>query len=94
MTNECLQLIGAEGPTYIEGPLAHDHQYAQMLSAVSNRPVFISDSQTGTSVGAAMLISTPDTAHEYTEEVLNQNRKKQMQEYARQWQRLLQNHAK
>ena len=94
MTNECLQLIGAEGPSYIEGPLAHDHHYAQMLSAVSDRPVLISDSQTGTSVGAAMLISTPDTTHEYTEEVLNQNRKKRMQDYAQQWQRLLQNHAK
>ena len=50
MTHECLLLIGADGPTYIEGPLAHDRQYAQMLEAVSERPVLISNSETGTSL--------------------------------------------
>jgi len=28
MTNQCMHLIGSDGPTYIEGPLAHDHKQA------------------------------------------------------------------
>lgn len=60
MTAECLQLIGARGPTFIEGPLAHDELYAQMLSVATQRSVKISNCETGTSVGAAMLIQAPE----------------------------------
>jgi len=38
MTHECMLLIGANGPTFIEGPLAYDQQYAQML-AVLTKPL-------------------------------------------------------
>jgi len=94
MTHECMQLVGSRGATYIEGPLAHDEHFAQMLAAVSDRPVFVSDSQTGTSVGAAMLISNPEVTSPYTEVNLSKERRLQMATYASLWQNHLQDHAK
>ena len=61
MTNQCLQLIGAQGPTYVEGPMAQDINFLKMLHVASQREVFASVGQTGTSVGAAMLITAPVT---------------------------------
>jgi len=93
MTMECLKLIGSDGPTFIEGPLAHDHHFAQMLTAATSRPVFVSDSQTGTSVGAAMLISAPETLPQYTEIHLSAQRRQQMEIYTALWLRHLQAHT-
>jgi len=61
MTQECLIQIGANGPTFVEGPLAHEHDFIEMLAAVTERPVKLGPSSTGTSVGAAMLISPEKT---------------------------------
>lgn len=94
MANECLQLIGSTGPTYIEGPLAHDRSFAQMLAAVSDRPAYVSDSQTGTSVGAAMLISPPRKFPEYSKTKLGEQRRGQMTGYASLWLEHLHNHIK
>lgn len=85
MTNECLQLIGSQGPTYIEGPLAHDSLYAQMLAVVSQRPVMVSRSETGTSVGAAMLISPPELVPDYERIAIDANRHSQLHRYAQTW---------
>nr|MBX2879755.1 hypothetical protein [Granulosicoccus sp.] len=93
MTYECMQLVGSLGPTFIEGPLAHDTYYAQMLAAVSDRPVFISGSETGTSVGAAMLITNPDTSPVYTRVTVPVNRRAQLRRYAALWQHHLHDHA-
>ncbi|MFT4727122.1 MAG: sugar (pentulose or hexulose) kinase [Granulosicoccus sp.] len=94
MTHECMKLVGAKGPTFIEGPLAQDQFYASMLAAVSNRPVMISGSQTGTSVGAAMLISAPDKLPDYPSVELDSVRRRKLHRYAMLWQEQLLHYAK
>ncbi len=94
MTHECLALIGADGPTYIEGPLAQDKHYAQMLAAVSKRPVLISESETGTSIGAAMLINPPENAPDYTRVELDAMQRNKLEKYARRWKQQLARHIK
>ena len=56
MTATCLDLIGADGATVVEGPFALNEQYCDMLQAATGRPVLPQAAQaTGTSIGAAML---------------------------------------
>jgi len=57
MTATCLDLIGADGETIIEGPFAGNEAYLAMLAAATGRAVIVSDSgTTGTSIGAALLL--------------------------------------
>lgn len=93
MTYECMRLIGGNGPTFLEGPMAHDPHYAQMLAVLSDQPVLISSSQTGTSVGAAMLVRSPSKAPEYRTISVDENRSDQLASYARLWQDALMNHV-
>ncbi|MFK7993104.1 MAG: FGGY-family carbohydrate kinase [Granulosicoccus sp.] len=94
MTYESMQLVGCQGATYIEGPMAHDRHYARMLAAISHGPVYISASQTGTSVGAAMLISAPETLPEYTLVNLDSAQRQKLKHYANLWQDQLQIHCR
>ncbi|MFK7858921.1 MAG: FGGY-family carbohydrate kinase [Granulosicoccus sp.] len=94
MTHECMLLIGSRGPTYIEGPLAHDKYYARMLAAVSQRPVFTSTSRTGTSVGAAMLISPPKQLPRYDLIELDETERHNLERYARSWREQLRVHTR
>jgi len=55
MTAECLTIIGHQGPIIIEGPLASNIGYCEMLFAEMNCPILVSESTTGTSQGAALL---------------------------------------
>jgi sugar (pentulose or hexulose) kinase len=56
MTATCLDLIGADGPTIVEGPFARNSAFVRMLAAATGRPVIAeSAGSTGTSVGAALL---------------------------------------
>jgi sugar (pentulose or hexulose) kinase len=56
MTAECLELAGADGNTVVEGPFAGNKLYGEMLAAATGRPVeAMTASQTGTSIGAALL---------------------------------------
>lgn len=55
MTDTCLSLIGANGPTIIEGPFARNADFVEMLSALRPDGVELASSATGTSVGAALL---------------------------------------
>jgi sugar (pentulose or hexulose) kinase len=56
MTATALELIGADGPTIVEGPLAANRPFADMLAAATVRPVIAAGtSATGTSIGAALL---------------------------------------
>lgn len=58
MTATCLELIGADGPTILEGPFARNSAFARMLAAATGRPVVADRTgSTGTSVGAALLVS-------------------------------------
>jgi sugar (pentulose or hexulose) kinase len=56
MTATCLDLIGADGPTIVEGPFGSNAQFCGMLAAATGRPVTAAaGSATGTSIGAALL---------------------------------------
>lgn len=57
MTATCLDLIGADGPTIVEGPFAGNTPFIRMLAAATRRPVGVSGAATGTSIGAALLAS-------------------------------------
>jgi len=56
MTDTCLRLTGAAGPTIVEGPFARNAEFTAMLGAATGRPVLTSDAATGTSIGTALLM--------------------------------------
>ena len=58
MTQTCLDLITAQGPVIVEGPFAANRDYLAMLQAASGRRVLHSESATGTSIGAALLVGS------------------------------------
>lgn len=58
----CLSLIGAEGETVIEGPLARNPAFARMLAAATGRPVTLAGQGAGTGLGAALLAGPLGTA--------------------------------
>ncbi|NND90553.1 MAG: carbohydrate kinase [Granulosicoccus sp.] len=86
MSAECLSLIGAQGPIHVEGPLAHDAVFTRMLRAVCGRPVLVSTSMTGTSVGAAMLIARPDHMPAGHDVVIDDVEQRWLRDYAQRWQ--------
>lgn len=56
MTSVSLELIGADGPVVVEGPLAGNRTFLEALNAVTGRPVMTGGSGvTGTSAGTALL---------------------------------------
>ncbi|MEI9406517.1 FGGY-family carbohydrate kinase [Mesorhizobium argentiipisi] len=57
MTATCLELIGGDGTTTVEGPFAQNRLFIRMLAAATERPVIASETSTGTSIGAALLAS-------------------------------------
>ena len=56
MTETCLDLVGARGPTIVEGPFARNPDYLRMIAALRSDGVEASVSATGTAAGAAMLL--------------------------------------
>ncbi|MCB6180063.1 FGGY-family carbohydrate kinase [Rhodobacter sp. Har01] len=52
---ECLRLIGAAGPTYVEGPFGANRAFARMLATATGRPVIATGQGAGTGLGAALL---------------------------------------
>jgi sugar (pentulose or hexulose) kinase len=63
MTAECLRIIGAQGPSIVEGPFAENAGYLAMLATVTGREVIVSPSRTGTAIGAALLFSYAQHRH-------------------------------
>lgn len=58
VTSKCLELIGSEGPTIVEGPFARNDLFMKMLEVASGRIAEGSKvSTTGTGLGAALLVS-------------------------------------
>ncbi|MDR6635628.1 sugar (pentulose or hexulose) kinase [Phyllobacterium sp. 1468] len=55
MTNTCLELIGAAGPTIVEGPFSRNRTYLAALRSLTGREIIASPDSTGTSLGAALL---------------------------------------
>jgi sugar (pentulose or hexulose) kinase len=60
MTATCLDLIGAQGDTVVEGPFGQNRCFIKMLATASERRVVVSKGSTGTSIGAALLCAGPD----------------------------------
>ncbi|MFC6445707.1 FGGY-family carbohydrate kinase [Shinella zoogloeoides] len=66
MSEACLDLIGAGGPSIVEGPFAANGLYLTLLAALTGRPVAAVPGSTGTSQGASLLagiapVATPET---------------------------------
>jgi sugar (pentulose or hexulose) kinase len=57
VTTRCLTLIGHQGDIVVEGPFARNLPYLQMLSAATRCIVIPSEGATGTSRGAALLVT-------------------------------------
>lgn len=55
MTHTSLQLIGAIGPTIVEGPFSRNRIYLSALRSLTSRKVIAAPGSTGTSLGAALL---------------------------------------
>ncbi len=62
MTATCLALVGAAGPVIVEGPLAANGLYLDMLEVASGLATGAARGTTGTAVGAALLtgIAAPE----------------------------------
>ena len=61
MTHTCLELIGACGPTIVEGPFARNSIYLSALRSLTGRDVVALPGSTGTSLGAAILAGATST---------------------------------
>ncbi|RWA79272.1 FGGY-family carbohydrate kinase [Mesorhizobium sp.] len=88
MTATCLDLIGGDGPTTVEGPFAQNRLFIRMLAAATGRPVIASETSTGTSIGAALLASDGATVMskgERTEPAADPA----WHDYARSWQQAI-----
>ena len=57
VTAECLLLTGHVGQIVVEGPFAKNQPYLAMLAAATGSEVRLAASQTGTSIGAALLVT-------------------------------------
>ena len=55
MGAECLALIGADGPVFVEGPFGANREFLEMLATACGRPVIANGQTAGTGLGAAML---------------------------------------
>ncbi|MEP4198791.1 MAG: FGGY-family carbohydrate kinase [Aliishimia sp.] len=67
MTDTCLRLAGATGPTIIEGPFANNCEFTTLLAVATGRPVLTSAAATGTSIGAALLFQNKASSIKPTE---------------------------
>ena len=88
MTDTCLILTGANGPTIVEGPFASNRHYLSMLHAASGRPVCHSPSATGTSIGAALLFGSK-TGIAPPETLQPPENTQQLSDYATLWRSML-----
>ncbi|MEO6609929.1 MAG: FGGY-family carbohydrate kinase [Aestuariivirga sp.] len=89
MTATCLDLIGAEGETIVEGPFASNANFLDMLEIATGRPTATSqNATTGTTIGASLLLApekmvkAPGTKRTITNRV-------PLLAYAKQWREFL-----
>lgn len=83
MTDCCLELTAGGGTTFVEGPFARNSDYLDMLNALRGGRVAAAASQTGTSVGAALLIERP--AAPGTDFSAKKPSDQHLSRYAQQW---------
>lgn len=85
MTAECLEMIGADGPTLVEGPFTRNDLFLSMLAAATKRDVVLSEARTGTAIGAARLF-VPKGATKTLAKVVQPD--DALAAYAAEWRRL------
>lgn len=89
MTAECLKLSDGHGDIIVEGPFARNTHYLTMLSAATkNRICANSFNATGTSIGAAALVSMGNKSssrHKHRVEYIYPDDTLGFQEYAQKW---------
>jgi sugar (pentulose or hexulose) kinase len=89
MTSVSLELIGADGPVVVEGPLAANVTFLETLQAVTGRPVMTGGSGvTGTSAGTALLALGRDARITSHSEVAALVPDPRITAYAAEWRRL------
>ncbi|MFN4154066.1 MAG: FGGY-family carbohydrate kinase [Paracoccaceae bacterium] len=86
MTAESLAVIGADGPSIIEGPFASNRWFCAMLEAATGRAVLPSTMRTGTAIGAAMMLTRPVASPDGTESAVPVP---ELIRYARRWRALI-----
>ena len=62
MSAECVAVTGGNGPIIVEGPMAANRHFLDLLSVAVPRPVIKRPSGTGTAAGAALLASADRSA--------------------------------
>ncbi|MBE7184492.1 MAG: FGGY-family carbohydrate kinase [Methylobacterium mesophilicum] len=88
MTSTCLDLIGAEGETILEGSFTQNPLFARMLASATGRPVRVAaQGGTGTSIGAALLAAPAGTR--FAEEGAVVSPDPALVPYAKAWQQKL-----
>ena len=90
MTSVCLELAGADGPTFVEGPFFRNRIYLAMMQAATGRPVSASGaSASGTSVGAAMLAAGTNGQYangmDITNNAFTRDGTPDLADYAKRW---------
>lgn len=90
VTARCLALVGHAGDVVVEGPLARNRSFLDMLASCMEKPVFVSTSSTGTSAGAALLAkSCRVTASRAAAHRVPAGRRRPFRDYAARWNRLV-----
>ncbi len=90
MTATCLELIGGEGATIVEGPFARNRLFAAMLTAATGREVFAAaGSATGTSLGAALWQPANSQPRSEFTQASTSGLDARLQDYFEAWQRAL-----
>ena len=92
MTAVSLELIGADGPVVVEGPLAANVTFLETLQAVTGRPVMTGGSGvTGTSAGTALLALGRDARIASHSKVAALAPDPRIAAYAAEWRRISEN---
>ncbi len=89
MTNTCLELIGASGPTILEGPFARNRIFLSALRSLTGREVIALPGSTGTSLGAALLAGAACSLKPSADVVLPLQAEFDL--YAQTWREMLEN---
>lgn len=84
MSRQCLALAECGETLIVEGPLAKNTRYLNILSALTSKPVHGSKDATGTSVGASMLFET-ETAPLELSDAVKPYVNSQLNDYAAKW---------
>ena len=92
MTSVSLELIGADGPVVVEGPLAANQTFLETLHAVTGRAVMTGGSGvTGTSAGTALLALGRDARITSHSRVAALTPDPRIAAYAAEWRRISEN---